>query len=98
MLTPYDKSSVMHYQIDKSIDPTNVSSECMLLGGDNFETGPTNWDQLGVRFMYPSSARIAEFRGDTVAAAGRGPLSIVGNGVEAELHHPVAAHRRWGDF
>lgn len=70
LLTPYDPHSVMHYEIDKVVDPTGVTSNCNLPGGDTFKTGPTFFDQLGMRIMYPHASHVAEYIGPTVIRAG----------------------------
>jgi hypothetical protein len=67
LVTPYDRDSVMHYEINHKIDPQNVpaSSRCNL-GNDNGATGLSYFDQLTIRIMYPSDNRVAEYRGVTV--------------------------------
>ncbi|MET0554283.1 MAG: M12 family metallopeptidase [Vicinamibacteria bacterium] len=71
LLTPYDKDSVMHYEINNVIDPWNVpaNSTCNL-GNDNGSTGLSAHDQLSLRILYPHSARAAEYEGTTVVRAG----------------------------
>jgi Astacin (Peptidase family M12A) len=76
LVTPYDRDSVMHYEINHTIDPTNVpaSSACNL-GNDNGSTGLSAFDQLAIRILYPHEARVAEFRGATVVKAGE-PVTL----------------------
>ena len=70
-VTPYDRDSVMHYEINRRIDPTNVAttSACNI-GNDNGNTGLSAFDQLTIRIVYPFDRRIAEFRGKTVVVVG----------------------------
>jgi hypothetical protein len=71
LLTPYDRDSVMHYEINHTIDPWNVpaNSACNL-GNDNGSTGLSWGDQLSLRIMYPHPARVAEYSGTRVVRAG----------------------------
>jgi len=70
-VTPYDRDSVMHYEINHRIDPTNVpaASTCNL-GNDNGNTGLSTLDQLSIRIMYPHDRRVAEARGPRIVAVG----------------------------
>jgi hypothetical protein len=70
-VTPYDRDSVMHYEVNHKTDPQNVpaSSRCNL-GNDNGTTGLSYFDQLTIRIMYPADNRVAEYRGVTVVGAG----------------------------
>lgn len=71
-VTPYDRDSVMHYEINNKIDPTNVpaSSTCNL-GNDNGTTGLSTFDKLSIRIMYPHDEKVAEYVGTTVITAGQ---------------------------
>jgi astacin (peptidase family M12A) len=72
LVTPYDRDSVMHYEINHRVDPWNVpaTSTCDL-GNDNGSTGLSGYDQLSLRILYPHPARVAEYSGATVARAGQ---------------------------
>jgi hypothetical protein len=71
LVTPYDRDSVMHYEINHAIDPTNVPAGSVCnLGNDNGSTGLSGYDQLTLRILYPHPSRVAEYRGATVVRTG----------------------------
>jgi hypothetical protein len=71
LITPYDRDSVMHYEINTRIDPKNVpaGSRCNI-GNDNGSTGLSTYDRLTLRILYPHRKKVAEYVGTTVIAAG----------------------------
>ncbi len=83
LITPYDRDSVMHYEINNVIDPMNVpaTSTCNL-GNDNGSTGLSYFDQLTLRILYPHDARVAEFRGTTAV----------------RVDQPVVLKNEWGEL
>lgn len=76
LVTPYDRDSVMHYEINHATDPENVpASSICNLGNDNGDTGLSAFDKLTIRILYPHDARVAEFRGVTVVKTGQ-PVTL----------------------
>ncbi len=72
LVTPYDRDSVMHYEINITVSPENVPTGSICnLGNDNGNTGLSPFDQLTIRILYPHDARVAEFRGATVVKTGQ---------------------------
>jgi hypothetical protein len=55
LLTPYDKTSVMHYQF-----------KACGINGNYDNTGLSSLDKLAVHILYPEDDRVAEFIGTTV--------------------------------
>jgi Astacin (Peptidase family M12A) len=96
LVTPYDRDSVLHYEINHRIDPTNVpaSSTCNL-GNDNGTTGLSYYDQLTIRILYPHDSRVAEYLGATVVQVGQ-PVTLINQwGASGALIQNIVKNPVW---
>jgi len=69
-LTPYDRDSLMHYLSQGKAGEPTPPNECPDVLGNYDYDGPSTWDKLSLRLLYPENSMKAPIRGTSVVRLG----------------------------